>query len=492
MTKCYRLFCLVFLIPFFSAANNLTIGPVTESIISGTHYLNFTISWDNSWRVTNNPNNWDAVWIFVKRRDCAAIQWHHADLSDLDADHTAGSPLLVDAYIDKKGVMIYRSLAGAGNITNVSIQIKLDAPPAGTYEYKVFGIEMVYIPQGAFYLGDGSSSTTYTFKVGNTFDPFLLTSEAALLLSPSNSNLWSTSNILGPFTLPASFPKGYNPFYCMKYEISQSQYADFLNTINQDAFLNHYDASKANVARYTITGAWPAMTATATDRACNWISIDDLLAYLDWSALSPLTELEFEKASRGNSINYPVANEFAWGGNQVTDANTITPGTDGLPTENVNDPIGIGTGLANYNNNGVLGPLRCGFAAKSNTSRFEAGATYYGLMEMSGNVFELCYNVDTSMYGRSVFFTGNHGDGELAITPNAGYANQNWPGESPLDFNTQYFSFAARGGSWNCVFGGIQLKVSDRNAYIINGSIPAPPDANGRSSAFGGRGVSRR
>lgn len=493
MTKFCRLFCLFFIIPFFGAANNLTIGPVTESIVSGIHYLNFTISWDNSWRVTNNPNNWDAVWIFVKRRDCAAIQWHHADLSDLDADHTAGTPLLADAYIDKKGVMLYRTAAGAGNISNVSIQLKLDAPPAGNYEYKIFGIEMVYVPQGAFYLGDGSPSLAYIFKTGNTLNPFLLIGEAALLVSPAGSNLWTTSNTVGAFTLPAAFPKGYNAFYCMKYEISQGQYADFLNTITQDAFFNHYDANKNNVARYTISGAWPAMAAGVPDRACNWISIDDLMAYLDWSALSPLTELEYEKACRGNDINFPVMGEFAWGGNQVTDANTITPGTDGLPSENVNDPIATGTGLANYNANGVLGPLRCGFAAKSTTNRFEAGASYYGIMEMSGNVFELCYNVDTSLYGRSAFFTGNHGDGELSIPPASGYANQNWPGESPLDFNTQYFSYAARGGSWNCLFSGVQLKVSDRNAYIINSSIPDPqPDINGRSRALGGRGVSRR
>ena len=33
--------------------------------------------------------------------------------------------------------------------------------PAGTYNFKVFGIEMVNIPQGAFQLGDGVSSYTY-------------------------------------------------------------------------------------------------------------------------------------------------------------------------------------------------------------------------------------------------------------------------------------------------------------------------------------------
>jgi formylglycine-generating enzyme required for sulfatase activity len=471
------------------SANNLQIGPVSESVNSGNHFLNFTISWDNSWRVTSNPGNWDAVWLFVKRRDCAAIQWQHADLSGQDADHTAGMPLLADAYADKRGVMIYRSTAGTGNISNISIQIKLDAPPSGSYEYKVFGIEMVYINQGAFYLGDGVA--TYRYKTGATNNPYLVTNENAILLSATGTNLWSTSNTAGPFTLPAAYPKGYNAFYCMKYEISQGQYADFLNAITQDAFLNRYDAGKINLSRYTISGSWPAMAAAAPDRACNWISFDDLYAYLDWSALSPMTELEFEKACRGNSINLPVAGEFAWGGNQVTDANTIVPGTDGLPTESVSDPVATGTGLANWSGFGVQGPLRCGFAAKSATTRFEAGSSYYGVMEMSGNLYELCYNTDSSQFGKGQNFTGNHGDGELSIAPAAGYANQNWPGQIPGDLTTQYFSMAARGGAWLSVNNADMLKVSDRNAYIINTSVPNP-DGKGRSASFGGRGVSRR
>ena len=36
----------------------------------------------------------------------------------------------------------------------------------------------------------------------------------------------------------------------------------------------------------------------------------------------------------------------------------------------------------------ALPALRCGFAAKTATSRLEAGATYYGVMEMTGNVFD--------------------------------------------------------------------------------------------------------
>jgi formylglycine-generating enzyme required for sulfatase activity len=484
MNKRFRILSLTLLLFTGIYANNVQIGPVT---ILGTDTLQFTISWENSWRVTNNPNNWDAVWVFVKRSDCASIQWHHANLSSQDADHSASTLLFVDAYADKKGVMIYRSAPGFGNTGNVTIKLKLDAPPLGNYQYKVFGVEMVYVPEGAFYAGDGAS--TQKFKIGNTDSSFLITGEAPLLVSPVGSNLWTLSNTVGPFTLPAAYPKGYNAFYCMKYEISQGQYADFLNTIASDAAQNRYDQTLNNNSRYTISGAWPSITAAAYDRACNHLSIDDLIAFDDWAALSPLTELEFEKACRGNSINVSVAGEFAWGTNAVTSTTSITPGTDGQSNETVDDVIAPGSGLANYLGTNIIGPLRCGFAARTATSRLEAGASYYGLMEMSGNLYELCYNVDTTVFGRSYLFNGTHGDGELSVSPNPGYANQSWPGELPLDLTTQYFSFAAKGGSW--VSQADQLKVSDRNANIITSSVPQP-NSQGRSPAFGGRGVSRR
>ena len=50
-------------------ANNLIIGTPVYSGSANT--LTFTIKWDNSWRINgvSGPNNYDAVWIFVKRHD---------------------------------------------------------------------------------------------------------------------------------------------------------------------------------------------------------------------------------------------------------------------------------------------------------------------------------------------------------------------------------------------------------------------------------------
>lgn len=472
---------------FYSNANNLRIGTVTISTISGSQYLNFTISWDNSWRVSSSPHNWDAAWIFVKRRDCAGLNWSHVNLSPNDSDHSAGSPLLADAYPDKKGVMIYRSADGSGNITNVNIRLKLDAPPSGNFEYSVFGIEMVYIPEGPFYVGDGQSFSS--FQKWPTNAPYLISSEDSIQLGADTGKLYHilsgtayNAGITSGTTLSQAYPKGYKAFYCMKYEVSQGQYADFLNNISQDAAANRFQPGNAGIDRYNMQGVWPSISSTNPDVACNIMNFQDLIALLDWSALSPMTELEFEKVCRGSG-NIPVARECAWGTNTATDANTIAAGTAGTPAEYVTDTITTGTGLANFGGTiggNFFGPLRCGFAARPNTNRLQAGATYYGVMEMSGNVTERCYNltINNSALTGGGFFTGTEGDGELTSTPNAGYANEGWP--------TDPYGVGIRGGSYLNALDN--SGISDR-AFIYTTTVNV---TELRSQEYGGRGVSRR
>ncbi len=53
-------------------ANNLTISNVSLTNQDTTNdfiLVQFNISWDNSWRISGiDPNNYDAVWVFVKYR----------------------------------------------------------------------------------------------------------------------------------------------------------------------------------------------------------------------------------------------------------------------------------------------------------------------------------------------------------------------------------------------------------------------------------------
>jgi formylglycine-generating enzyme required for sulfatase activity len=486
---------ILFSCSFFCNANNLQIGSVTVSTSNGNQYLNFTVSWENSWRTSSSsPYNYDAVWLFVKRKECAGNQWTHVNLSDLETDHSAGVPLLVDAYQDKKGVMLYRSSDGAGNITSVNIQLKLHAPPVGNFQYKAIGIEMVYIPQGSFYVGDGYSVNS--LQKWPTLQPFLITNENPIPIGQDSGKLFyinvvnaGTSGIVSGTTLSAAYPKGYNAFYCMKYEVSQGQYAEFLNLISADAASNRFLSGNVGIDRYNIQGVWPQYYSTTPNVACNLMSFQDLAAILDWSALSPMSELEYEKVCRGAN-NPAVAGELAWGSITATDADTIATGTAGTPIEYVTDIIIPGSGLASFFDgiSNVNFPLRCGFAARTGTDRFQSGATYYGVLEMSGNVMERCYNllIDNTNNTGGGFFVGGHGDGELTSTPNAGYANVGWPKEEYEFSYSDGNAVADKGGSYIRMIG--RLAVSDRFFATNN-------DGNGsqrRMQDYGGRGVSRR
>lgn len=454
----------------FSFSNNLIISSVT---LTNDSTLTFSVSWENSWRTNNAPYNHDAVWLFVKKRDCASLQWSHVNLNPTTASHSTASPL--EIYIDgrdgstsSKGVFVRRSAAGAGNVSGVTVSLRMQGVTNGQYDFKVFGIEMVQIPQGAFQVGDGAAAST--LKAGSTSNPFPITSEDAITAGTGATNLYSTTPV--PLNLPANYPKGFKEIYCMKYEISQGQYVDFVNTLLSDQGAARQIVNGAN--RMAITGTWPVNVAGAPHRAMALLSWTDLLAYLDWSALRPMTELEFEKIARGPIA--PVAGEYAWGTDLITDANTFV--ADGTATENSSTVITAGSGLANFNNNLILGPARCGFAAKPGTNRLQAAAGYYGVMELSGNVWEQAVSVS---HATGVAFEGALGDGEISLSPNPGFADvPGWPSPTAsIGATNSVVGRAIKGGAW--VEAATALQISNRsNGAYIDGR---------RISSIGGRGV---
>jgi formylglycine-generating enzyme required for sulfatase activity len=285
------------------------------------------------------------------------------------------------------------------------------------------------------------------------------------------------------FTIPSSFPNGYDAFYLMKYELSQGAYRDFLNTltrtqqtarvastISSDTITNYYVMSGTTsvLARQGIrapssgnTTNLPVKFGCSVDgdsitnesddgewTAMNYVSWPDVAAYADWTALRPYTELEYEKSARG--INIPVWGEYSWGTTDLTEAISVTATNSGTSSE-IGDQEGAG--LANFCNICALwGPLRSGFAATASTSRTYAGAGYYGNMELSGNVFEPCVHVGIST-GRA--FDGRHGDGTLNTTGNANVSN--WPGTASGQV-TGGTGTIAKGGSFN----DVEHPVSER------------------------------
>ncbi|MEO6542356.1 MAG: SUMF1/EgtB/PvdO family nonheme iron enzyme, partial [Ferruginibacter sp.] len=316
-------------------------------------------------------------------------------------------------------------------------------------EIQVFAVEMVYVPQGAFNLGNASAEIG-KFRDGAVDTWFPVTSEAAITCGTSAGNLNATSSFLASGTIPAAFPKGFNAFWTMKYEFSRQQYLDFLNTLDQT------NATARN--NIGASGSVPNMFIANPERAGHIFSPMNMLAWLDWAAMRPITELEYEKAGRGSG-NTPSPLEYAWGNTSITPI--ATPTNQGAANET------WATGNANYN----AGPgltMRCGALATASSTRTSSGATFYGIMEMSGNVQEIVIYAGNAI-GRS--FNGLHGDGVLTATAESNTAN--WPSF------TNNLGTITRGGSWNDASALLQL--CDRSSATLNYGVLNPP--------CGGRGV---
>ena len=112
----------------------------------------------------------------------------------------------------------------------------------------------------------------------------------------------------------------------------------------------------------------------------------------------------------------------------------------------------------------------CGFAAGAATNKAQAGGSWWGVMEMSGNVWEQCvggYNFNYSD------FTNACGDGTLTATGAANTAN--WPSAGGGQGGG-----VVRGGGFLSV--PLSLRISE-NGQMTNNTN------QGRIGTIGGRGV---
>ncbi|WP_425392862.1 hypothetical protein [Ekhidna sp.] len=487
-----RHLCLLiaFLSFHLSYSNNVTVSNVTltgQDAASDFTFVQFDITWENSWRVSAGPANWDAVWVFVKYR-VGSGDWQHAWLEAATHAAPAGSTI-TDGLEDPSsgfnattnpslGVFIYRDADGSGTINLTGVQLRWNYGENGVddndgVDIKVFAIEMVNIPQASFFVGSGGSesgSFTEGDYGGGDPVPLQITSEGALTIGTGTGELYGTStsgdNTIGATgTLAAEFPKGFDAIYVMKYEISQQGYVDFLNTIDGTQGTARYPGQTANRHGIIVSGG---VYSTSTPYiACNFLSWADLAAYLDWSALRPMTELEYEKIARGTLT--PEPNEYAWGTTTLV-SNAYTLSNAGAIDEGIATNYSAGGNASYDTSDGAIdGPLRNGiFAANgSNTGRETSGASFYGVMELSGNLKERYVSVGRTN-GRS--FTGLHGDGAIDASGDADVTN--WPA-------TTGDGIGERGGDW--FEGSSRLRISDR--------IDAALTIASRVSYYGGRGA---
>ena len=258
-------FCLIILLPLLLSANKIAIsnpGLTAQVTVDKYVMVRFNLSWDNSWRASSGPSNWDAAWVFVKYR-VSGGDWQHATLHSSGHSGGTGTSATVTPAADGTGAFIYRSGDGSGAFAITGAQLRWDYGVNGVadnavVDIRVFAIEMVYVPQGAFALGSGGTETGAFYLYPTTTNTYLVSSEAEITVGTGAGNLYypNASGYSGDQTgpVPAAFPKGYNAFYCMKYEISQQQYVDFLNSLTQtQATARKYDKPTPNF-RYEITG----------------------------------------------------------------------------------------------------------------------------------------------------------------------------------------------------------------------------------------------
>ena len=443
-----------------AGANNIVVTNVAlHNHNAGGQYVEvgFNISWDNSWRTTDG--NWDAAWVFVKVRPVGS-NWQHATLSANSGEHTPAAGSAISAVSDGKGVFIYRSAPGTGAVSYAYTKLRWNYGTDGysfaqgeSVAISVHAIEMVYVPQGAFYLGSTGTETAHFYKpdgTAQTTNAYVVASEDEITVGTSPGNLYYSAtggnygDGLGPIS--NAFPKGYAAFYCMKYEISQGQYASFLNKLTATQDGNRFPNQNGNY-RHTITGTTTNRTTTTPDRACNYLSWADGAAYADWAGLRPMTELEFEKACRGPAL--PFANEYAWGDTTISATTGLTG--DGMPQETANN------GNCNYSSCSPDGPYRCGIYATASSTRQQAGASYYGIMEMSGNLWERPVTVG-NLTGRK--FKGTHGNGVLTAAGDADVPD--WPG-------TGATGAGLRGGSWydSSAIPGVSARFGAAVTYAV-------------------------
>lgn len=430
---------LFFLISFSTQASDLKIDGIewTRENAYGQYKVKFTISWSNSW---NNARNHDAAWIFIKYASPAYRQagYRHARLMPMGHhllyNHLATSPAPnFEVAPDQTGLFIYGGANYRGNV-KWTIALSLDTAILSDRNFnsndrliEVFGIEMVKIPQGSFTLGDPDTiafANHALFRSDGNGRPaglWTVASESAsIAVGPARDQLYYNSQTAlyhgdqkGP--IPAAFPKGFQAFYIMKYETTQGQYADFLNSISNAATFSrtNYSGRNYNQLRGTLTMKDGRYLSEAPQRPCNFFSWDDACAYADWAGLRPLTELEFEKACRGSSK--PIAHEYPWN------------------TDNKNR-------LMRYVNEqgDLVFPNELPESDLTDNNRDLYGASFYWVMDLAGSLWERCITIGDSI-GRN--FQGSHGDGMLT---NYGFANnEDWPKGS-----TETAGFGFRGGGY--------------------------------------------
>jgi hypothetical protein len=535
-----KIFNLLIVFVFFNGitfANNVQITNL--SIVNngpGLITVKFDLGWDNSWRTNIGPANYDGVWVFFKYKQ-ANGDWTHMVLNGNNNVLPAGFDVFQNPGSNKTGAMIYRESGnlGVGMVSATNVQLGVINTLPYNIDVKGFALEMVYIPPlttrtffgdgdgitesaGALHYTDNTATTTSVLPMfcdANAMDDAELETDGIYVYSNDTIQLTNPLGSIDPFpTMKA--------LWCMKYEINQASYRDFLNTLDSQQQVNRTISSPTSA---TGTGAFtlgglsrnyieivtPASLNTpavygcdannnnifneASDGewvACNYLGWTDVAAFLDWSGLAPMSELQFERICRGNSSAGPnpaVLGEYAWGTNTIFGSNYTISGSGTAAEIASNASPNIGNAAYSITSNN--GPLRSGVFATAISNRVTSGATFYGVMEMSGNMPEYCISLGT-VAGRSCRYVPN-GNGNISPLGNAQLSVGGagfWPGmegNSTLTATNTCSGTCEVTASAGIRFRGGSIGDPANALSVSDRSVTFTPSA--RASNRGGRGI---
>lgn len=532
-----RVLSLLFLLILFKAtsfANNVQLTNLMY--VAGTapnsSYVQFDLSWENSWRITSGPANYDGIYIFLKAKN-STTSWLPLTFNGIGNVLPTGFSVTQFNH-QKIGSIIHRSGInnGTGNVNLIGIKLGVNDLPLFNADVKAYALEMVNVPAigaGAFCVGDSINSN------GSDLSFYSITSIPGINYATVDTSNWSHIRTLlnSPidgynFKLDGISIKGndsmayisyntfppFSPYYtytkyptggetwCMKYEITQGAYRDFLNSLTyvQQQLHTYSDPSSPSSTKALVpsgssyrneicivqpsVNAQPATYGCdlngngifdeANDGeniACGWLNRDDINAWLWWAGLSPMTEIQYERITRGNIGFTPILsayNDFAWGDTSFV-TNSYTMSNSGTPNELITN---LNTASANaIVGNSFLafdGPVRNGIFATPASSRVSSGSCIFGIMELTGNVSEACVMfgdaINSDFYDARAFGSG------LNQVSN-GILNVN--GKSPINVELMQ-----RGGGFNSPASRSSISSRGDGPYTII-----------RTPTGGGRGV---
>jgi hypothetical protein len=490
--------CLLMTIGVFS--NNVVISNISLVGSAGNFRVQFDLSWDNGWRVSTGQGNYDGVWVFFKYRIMGG-NWQHLYMSGTNNTIYSRYTVYQNNGPGITGAIIHSIDEFTGTTTLTEIELGVNDVSGFNIDIRGFAVEMVYIPQCSNCIigdGDGVFESTQALHVSNNTS------------GPLGSTFSADFNFFDDITLRSglainaagiagndSFPTG-QATWCMKYELSQAAYRDFLNSltlaqqttrtenaptsavgtaalapapgINRNNIEIATPSSGGSPAVYGCDGNNNNVFDEATDGewiACNYLSWMDMAAWLDWAGLAPMTEIIYERICRGASTlgtNPSIFGEYAWGSTSIFSSAYIVSNVSAANEIISNASSSSGNAIYSVTSEG---PARTGIFATASSDRITSGSSFYGVMDMSGNIYESCVTVG-NVAGRG--FTGLNGDGTLSLSGNANTLN--WPCGSDNSSApscsevTDSEGTILRGGHWNDI--SVDIRVSRRTSDVVH------------------------